>query len=150
MKCRNELRPYSARPRSLEIGSSVLAARAKLPSATTTFGLRRRFKEQERLARLDFVRPGCGCRRAALDDVGDIDVFALEADGFDDLGQQLIRAPTNGSPLMSSSAPSLADKHQVGVDATPNIICLRPSVQLAANLGPDVACCRESAGQRNR
>ena len=48
--------------------------------------------EQERLARRDFVRLRVAVlRRAALDHVGDVDVFARQADRLDDLRQQLTR-----------------------------------------------------------
>ena len=70
--------------------------------------------EEKWLAGLDLVRLGVAVlRRAALDDVGDVYVVALQADRFDDLRQELpalwsssLRsrpaAPTNGSPCLSS------------------------------------------------
>ena len=72
--------------------------------------------EEERLAGLDFVRLGIPVLgRAALDDVGDVDVLALERDGFDDLRQELPRAADERKALLIFVASrSFADEHQVG------------------------------------
>ena len=62
--------------------------------------------KQKRLARLDFVLLGIAvARRTALDDVGDINVLALEIDRFDDLRQQLTGTPDERNALNVFVAP---------------------------------------------
>src|SRR6185295_15830271 len=54
--------------------------------------------------------------RTTLDDVGDVDVLAGEADGADDLGEQLPRRADEGQALaVFFGARAFADEHQVGV-----------------------------------
>ena len=83
-------------------------------------------------------------RRAALDDVGNVDLVALEANRRDDSRQQLSRAADERNPLdVFVGAWSFADEHQVSLriaDAEHNLPPPQP-VQLAlgaiADVGPD-------------
>ena len=91
------------------------ACAANVPSATITIGLMRLdLAEEERLAGGDFVGLGVPVlRRTALDDVGDVDVFAREADRLDHLRQQLAGAPDERDPLdVFIAARRLADEHE--------------------------------------
>ena len=90
---------------------------------------------RERGARLDLVGlrvPVAG--RPALDDVGDVDVFAREAHGFDDLREQLPGAANKRLALLVFvGARAFPDEHQArgGVaDAEHDVGS--PRVQLAA------------------
>ena len=73
--------------------------------------------EQELLARLHFVRFRIAVlRRPALDHVGDVDVFPLQADRLDDLRQLLPGAADKRDALdIFVAAWRLAYKHQIGV-----------------------------------
>ena len=99
--------------------------------------------EQERLALLHFVGLGVAvARRPALDDVGDVDVLAPQADGLDDLRQQLPGAADERLALdVFVGARRLAHEHQVGVrvaDAEHDLLAPE-RVQLAAGaVGADV------------
>src|SRR5207245_690556 len=54
-------------------------------------------------------------RRAALDDVTDVNVFALQAHGFDHLREELSGAPDKGKALgIFIRARSLSDKNKLG------------------------------------
>ena len=112
--------------------SSVCAA--NVPSATITFGrIDVDLPEQERLARGDLVRLGVAVLgRAALDDVGDVDVVARRSRSPRSSSSAAARrGRRTESPCMSSSrARRLADEHQLGAAdcPTPNTICRRPSV----------------------
>jgi hypothetical protein len=80
-------------------------------------------------------------RRAALDDVGDVDVVAAHPDRLDDLRQQLPRAPDKRLPLdVFVPAGRFADEHQVGIRIADAIHDLRAAerVQLAARAVADV------------
>src|SRR5688572_8107835 len=70
--------------------------------------------EQVRLALLDFVGFGIAVAgRPAFDDVGDVDLIAREADGLDDLRQQLSGAADERlTALVFFLAGRLADEHQ--------------------------------------
>ena len=88
--------------------------------------------EQERLAGLDFVRLGIAVlRRPALDDVGDVDVVALEVDRLDDLRQQLAGAADErdrpARPRRRPAPRRRTSGRRSGLP-TPNTICVRPSV----------------------
>jgi hypothetical protein len=55
-------------------------------------------------------------RRAALDDVRDVDVIPLQIDRFDDLGQKLPGPPDKWNPLqVFVGAWRFADEHQIGI-----------------------------------
>ena len=56
------------------------------------------------------------CGRTALDDVGDIDLFALEAHGLDHVVEQLAAAADEGhARCVFIRARAFADEHEAGV-----------------------------------
>ena len=79
-------------------------------------------------------------RRPALDDVGDVDLVARQADRLDDPGQQLPGAADERLALpVLVLARRLADEHQSASGLpTPNTTCLRPSC---------TACSARTAGR---
>ena len=102
--------------------------------------------KEERLACFDLIRFRVAIvRRPALDDVGDVDVGARQADGFDDLGEQLPGAADERLALhVFVGARRLADEHQVGrrVAGPEHDLRAAERVQLAAaavgaQLAPD-------------
>ena len=99
------------------VGSPQQRLRGKLAERDDDFGLDRiDLSKQERLALLHFVRLGIPVAWwAALDDVGDVDIPSLQADGLDDLGEEL--SGTADSPTNMRSALGLP---------TPKTICRRP------------------------
>src|SRR5262245_10824242 len=72
--------------------------------------------EKKGLAGRDFVRLRIAvARRTALDHVRDVDVGAREADGLDDLRQQLAGAPDERLALLVFiGTRRLADEHELG------------------------------------
>ena len=149
MKCRNQLRAAviedaASKPRN-RIERSQQRLSAELAQRDNHFRLDDvDLLKQKRLARLDFVRFGIAVlRRPALDDVGDVDVLALEIDRLDDLRQQLSRPSDERNALeIFIPAGGFPDEHQRGVRVAGAEDNLRPSerVELAAravaNLGP--------------
>src|SRR5688500_4514287 len=91
--------------------------------------------EQERLALLHFVRLWIAvARRPALDDVGDVDVFAPQIDGLDDFRQELSGAADERLPLdVFIRAGRFADEHQVrvGISDTEHHLLSPQSMQFA-------------------
>src|SRR6266576_322160 len=73
--------------------------------------------KQKRLARFDFVLLRIAIAgRAAFDDVGDVHVFTLQIDGFDDLRQQLTGTADKRDALqVLVAAWRLADEHQIRI-----------------------------------
>ncbi len=110
-------RKSCTRPRRREIGESVLssALAANVPSATMTRGPDEiDLAVEERLAGRDLVRLRIPVlRRPALDDVGDVDVRALELNGLDDLREQLPGASDERlAEAVLVGARRLAHEHQ--------------------------------------
>ncbi len=91
---------------------------------------------------VDFVRLRIAVlRRAALDDVRDVDVLAREVDRFDDLRQQLAGAADERDALhVLVGARRLADEHQVrvGIADAEHDLLAPERVQLAARAVADV------------
>ena len=110
--------------------------------------------EEMALARLDLVRlrvavPG----RAALQDVRDEDVAALQSDPGEQLVEQLARlADERQSLLVLVEAGRLADEHQLGVRVAGAEHHLRPSLREAATraTGDGLGKGREVVGALDR
>ena len=130
------------------MGSAVRSSHcpANLPSATMTRGRIAATGARGRADRPGSRRaPGCGCLAAALDDVGDVDVLAREAEPLlDDIGEERPARPTNGSPCSSSSAPALRRRTSVSARgfptpsrswAAPELVELAPAA--IAEIRPD-------------
>src|SRR5205807_8581200 len=80
-------------------------------------------------------------RRAALDDIGDVDFFAAQAHGFDHIGQQLPGAADERLALfIFISARSFANEHQIGsgIAYAENNLLASLFVQAAAGAVADV------------
>ena len=76
--------------------------RRECPEAADDLGTdRRELPAKERIARTDFVRFGVAVVwRPALQHVADVDIFAFEIDGLDNLGQQLSRPSDERQALL--------------------------------------------------
>ncbi len=88
---------------------------ANLPSGTITCGwIDVDLPEQKRFALRHFIGLGIAVAgRTALDDVGDVDLVAGQADGLDDLREQLPGAAHEGlAALVFFFAGRLAHEHQ--------------------------------------
>src|SRR5688572_9468184 len=98
--------------------------------------------EEERLALFHFVGFGVAIfRRAALNDVGDVDILPLESDCLDDLRQFLPGAADERDSLNIFVPPRrLADKHQIRIRVTDAEHNLLPPqrAQLASDAVADV------------
>src|SRR5262245_33223168 len=122
MECGNELRPAvvvhpPTQPRNWCVGFQERSRRECAERDDDLRFDRVDLTEQERLAFLDFV----GFRVAvlgwtALDDVCDVDIFALEPDGLDNL-RQLLSGPADKRDALNIfiTPRRLSDEHQVGM-----------------------------------
>jgi len=106
--------------------------------------------EQIGNAGLHFVRLGVAIvRRTALENVGDVDVLALEVDGLEDLVQQLAHRADEGLALeILVAARGLAHQHQcrVGI-AHPEDGVRAPAVEFALRAAFDAS--RVELGERD-
>ncbi len=94
--------------------------------------------EEVRLAQLDLVGLGVAVsRRAALEDVRDVDLGPREADALEQAVEQLPGLADERDPLLVLvEAGSLADEHQVGFGVADSEHDLRaPLVEAAAGAG---------------
>ncbi len=112
-----ELLPLPAQPRDAGGGSEQQLRRGRPQGDDDTRPDRLDLPEQERRAGRDLVRLRVAIlRRPALDDVGDVDLLALETDRADHLVELLPGAADERLALrVLVGARPLADEHQVGV-----------------------------------
>ena len=141
------LRKSNQLPRNREIGSFVFssACAATPPRHTIAFGaITSSCRYRIRRARRDLVVLGLAIfRRAALHDVADVDVFALQAHRFDHLREQFPGAPDKRQSLnVFIVSRAFADKHEFGARipcAEDNLVSLlvQPAARAFAQIFPD-------------